>query len=229
MSDEEAQRYLEYDLENSKKVTKYYRVEENTNGSTNIEVSEDEYHNAENGIVCYSGDASYTTAYKYILLSSSPGSSNHFIVSLTTVWLITPYMKSYDVNGIRGYEAVPVEGTQSGVQLYATSSNGPYSKVNYAHDGTNIVKKSNGFGISMNLVDAANYFETEIDALFKANSKYAEVFGTYQHAIVNVTLAESRNYNISHNGLGKVINFYDNNESYYDQMQGVSLMLDYKA
>jgi len=42
MSDETAQEYLTYDLENNKKVSKYYKVTETTNGTTTSEVTKEE-------------------------------------------------------------------------------------------------------------------------------------------------------------------------------------------
>ena len=42
MSDEEAARYLSYDLEHVNKVSKYYKVTETTNGTITTEVSKEE-------------------------------------------------------------------------------------------------------------------------------------------------------------------------------------------
>ena len=90
-----------------------------------------------------------------------------------------------------------------------------------------MVKKENGFGISMNLVDAATEFQLDIEAIVKSTSKWATVYASYQHAATNVTLAQSKAYNISHNGYGEVINFATAVENYYDGMQGVSIALGY--
>lgn len=79
----------------------------------------------------------------------------------------------------------------------------------------------------MNLVDAATGFQLEIEAIVVSTSKWATVYASYQHAASNVTLAQSKAYNISHNGYGEVINFATAVENYYDGMQGVSIALDY--
>ena len=63
MSDEDAQKFLSTDLENNKKVSKYYRVTETTNGTTTTEVSKEEATNAANNILMTQSE-SHTTSYK---------------------------------------------------------------------------------------------------------------------------------------------------------------------
>ena len=92
-----------------------------------------------------------------------------------------------------------------------------------------MVNNSNGFGISMNLVDAGSIFECSITATVTATTEWATMYGSYQHAATDVTLAQSKSYVISHNGYGKVINFATAVQNYYDGMQGVSIALDYTA
>ena len=227
MSDEDASRYLSYNLENSKKVNKYYRVTKTTNGTTTTEVSEEEATNA-TGIIATQG-VSYKTTYKNIQIVSIPlNSANTYSIDLTTLWLKSPYIKSYDVIAMRTDDATVTEGTQEGTQAYIYS-NGNVGYVNYSNNGTNMVKASNGFGISMNLVDDANTYQCTIEAIVKATTKWATVYGSYQHAATNVTLAQSKSYTISHNGYGEVINFATAVQNDYDGMQGVSIALDYTA
>ena len=118
-------------------------------------------------------------------------------------------------------------GSQEGIQAYTT--NGNTGIVEYSYNGTNMVLSSNGFGISMNLVDAASGFTCEIEATVTATSQWATVYGSYQHAMTSVTLAKSKSYTISHNGYGKVINFATAVQNDYDNMQGVSISLGYTA
>lgn len=227
MSDEEAQEYLSYDLEHATKVSKYYKVTETTNGTTTTEVSEEEATNAANNIT--TRGTLHTTTYKNIQISASPtGATNTYIMDLTTVWLKTPYIKSYDVIAMRTDDATMIEGTQRGTQSYRTAS-GTFGYVDYSNNGTNMVKASNGFGISMNLVDAGSIFECYITGTVISTTKWATVYGSYQHAATNVTLAQSKSYVISHNGYGEVINFATGVQNYYDGMQGVSIALDYTA
>lgn len=226
MSDEDAQRYLSYDLENSNIVSKYYRVTETANGTVSTEVTKTEAEEASQATNNnLTRGASHNTTYKNIQISASPTSDNYYYIKFFTCWLLTPRVKSYDVNAMRVDDATIVAGTQKGTQSYGT--NGNYSTISYAYNGTNMVNQSNGFGISMNLVDAATGFQLEIEAIVVSTSKWATVYASYQHAATNVTLAQSKAYNISHNGYGEVINFATAVENYYDGMQGVSIALGY--
>ena len=226
MSNEDAQRYLSYDLENSNIVSKYYRVTETANGTVSAEVTKTEAEEASQATNNnLTRGASYKTTYKNIQLSASPTSDNNYYIKFFTCWLLTPKVKSYDVNAMRVDDATIVAGTQKGTQSYGI--NGNYSTISYSYNGTNMVNQSNGFGISMNLVDAATGFQLDIEAVVESTSKWATVYASYQHAASNVTLAQSKSYNISHNGYGEVINFATAVENYYDGMQGVSIALGY--
>ncbi len=227
MSDEKAQEYLSYDLEHNKKVSKYFKVTQTTNGTTSTEVTEEEATSAAKNNTTTRA-ASHATTYKNIQISTMNGGTNAYIIDLTTLWLISPAIKSYDVIAIRTDDATIIEGTQEGTQAYIYK-NGDVGYVNYSNNGTNMVKASNGFGISMNLVDAAHTYECFITARVRATAEWAEVYGSYQHAATNVTLAQSQAYTISHNGYGKVINFATAVQNHYDGMQGVSIKLDYTA
>lgn len=228
MSDEDAQRYLSYDLEHSKVVNKYFKVTETTNGTISTEVSKSEAESGSQVVKNNITRATYhTTTYKNIQISSTPTSGNNYFINFYTLWLITPRVKSYDVIAMRLDDATMVEGTQSGRQNYTKGNE--YLTINYSNNGTNMVKKSNGFGISMNLVDAGTEFSCEIQSIVTSTSKWATVYASYQHAATSVTLAQSKAYNISHNGYGEVINFATAVENYYDGMQGVSIELGYSA
>ena len=226
MSDEDAARYLSYDLEHTNKVSKYYRVTETTNGTITTEVSKEEATNAANSNISTIATY-YSTSYKNIEISTTSIGSNKYLVYLTNDWLITPRVKSYDVIAMRTEDSTISSGSQRGVQMYTT--NGISDVINYSYNGTNMVLSSNGFGISMNLVDAASGFTCEIQAIVEATSQWAKVYGSYQHAMTAVTLAKSKSYTISHNGYGKVINFATAVQNDYDNMQGVSIELGYTA
>ena len=225
MSDEKAQEYLSYDLEHNKKVSKYFKVTKTTNGTTSTEVTKEEATNAAKNNTTTRA-ASHTTTYKNIQITALNGGVNTYLMDLTTVWLISPAIKSYDVIAMRTDDATVVEGTQRGTQGYVYK-NGNIGYVEYSNNGTNMKKASNGFGISMNLVDAADTYECYIIATVRATTEWAEVYGSYQHAATNVTFAQSQAYTISHNGYGKVINFATAVQNHYDGMQGVSIKLDY--
>ena len=226
MSDEEATQYLSYDLEHSNRVSKYYKVTETTNGTITTEVSKEEATTAAKNNI--STRATYhATSYKNIEITTSQTGTNSYFIYVTNNWLITPRVKSYDVIAMRVDDATISSGTQRGMQAYTT--NGITDVVNYSYQGTNMVLSSNGFGISMNLVDAAQGFTCEIQAIVTATFQWATVYGSYQHAMTAVTLAKSKSYTISHNGYGKVINFATAVQNDYDNMQGVSIELGYTA
>ena len=226
MSDEDAARYLSYDLEHTNKVSKYYKVTETTNGTITTEVSKEEATNAANSNISTMSTI-HTTSYKNIQISATKTGGNSYLIYLANAWLITPKVKSYDVIAMRIEDATMVTGTQIGSQVYKT--NGISDSVEYSYNGTNMVLSSNGFGISMNLVDAASEFACDIQAVVTATSQWATVYGSYQHAMTAVTLAKSKSYTISHNGYGKVINFATAVQNDYDNMQGVSISLGYTA
>ena len=205
---------------------KIYEVTETVNGTFNYsEVDPNDIdevlENFNNGVSTY--DAYHETSYKRIqIFDSYIGGSTHSVM-VYTQWLVTPATKSYDVTAMRIDGGYVVEGTQDGTQTYW--ANGAYRYVDYSYNGTNIRKADNGFGISMNLVNDASYFETDISADVIATSSSATAYGTYQHAVTNVSLSQSQSYNISHNGFGDVLNFATGVEGYYDGMAGVSIAL----
>lgn len=231
MNDEDAERYLSYNLESTEKVSKFYKVTETRNGTITSEVTKEEATSAaaevkaaiESGIM--PSATYYTTSYKNLEISKTTLNSNGYLIYLTNNWLINPSVKSYDVIAMRMDDVTMSAGTQTGIQMYNSASGG--GSVNYSYQGTNMVLSSNGFGISMNLVDAGTGFTCEIEAIVTATSEWATVYGSYQHAVENVTLANSKAYTISHNGYGKVINFATGIQNSYDAMKGVSISLDY--
>ena len=228
MSDEELERLANGELKVQEKL---YQWTESINGTmTYVEVDPDLYVeiNPENSASNYStsiGTTYYESNYKRIQIIDNYISNNLHYIMVYTQWLVTPATKSFDVTAMRFEDATIVEGSQDGTQTYW--ANGEYDFITYSPNGTNIRKQSNGFGISMNLVNDASYFETDISADIKASNSNATVYGTYQHAVTNVTLEQSHSYNISHNGFGSVLNFATGVRGYYDGMQGVYVTLGY--
>ena len=79
----------------------------------------------------------------------------------------------------------------------------------------------------MNLIDSGTKFYSDVNATIHATSPYAKAYGSYQHAIANLTLLDSQSYIISQNGLGYVFNFATSVDDYYDGMSGVDITLPY--
>ncbi len=212
-------------LANGSAESKLYEVTETVNNTfTYTELDPDLYdtlmENYINGISTQG--ATHETSYKRITIINTPLVGKNYIM-VYTQWLVTPATKSYDVTAMRIEGGYVVDGTQDGTQTYW--KDGSYNYVDYSWNGTNIRKADNGFGISMNLVNGASYFETDISADVISTSQNAVAYGTYQHAVTGVTLAESQSYTISHNGLGDVLNFASGVYNYYDRMAGVSIAL----
>ena len=223
MTDEEKAIYTENDVTVEEKL---YKGTQTTNGTYIYEeidpsLEDDIRESAE--ISTY--DSSYQTTYKRIKFIKASLGNNGYRLTVYTQWLITPVTQSYDVTALRVDDAYVVEGTQVGTQTYI--KNGTIGYVNYSPNGTNIRKSDNGFGISMNLVNGGTNFETDISANVVATSQYAMAYGTYQHAVTDVTLDESQSYFISHNGFGDVVNFATGVQNKYDGMAGVSVSLSY--
>lgn len=223
MSDAEKEELVNGDLTYSEKV---YQVTETVNGTfiyseVDPEIADLIEEDFRNGVATY--DATHETSYKRITIIDNYIGNNSHSVMVYTQWLVTPATKSFDVTAMRIDGGYVVEGTQDGTQMYW--KNGAYDIVNYSYNGTNIRKLDNGFGISMNLVNGASYFETDISANVISTSQNAVAYGTYQHAVTDVTLDQSQSYTISHNGLGRVLNFTNSVYNLYDGMTGVSISL----
>lgn len=67
------------------------------------------------------------------------GIANVYLMDLTTLWLISPAIKSYDVIAMRTDDATVIEGSQEGTQAYIYR-NDNVGYVNYSNNGTNMKK-----------------------------------------------------------------------------------------
>lgn len=202
-------------------------VDINGNATSNdIEITEEEYNNpislASN---CESGTAvsCWETSYKKLTLNAwveASSTSTYLRLVLINTWKIIPSVRSYDVIGLRYYNYVPYDGFGD-QSVYSWSSG--YQNITYSYNGSNINKKSNGVGISQNLLDNSDAYDITNRLVLDGNttSNTLGVYGSYQHANQEVTLAQSKNYNFG-NGLGGVFVFNSGIGSKYDAMQGVS-------
>ncbi len=171
--------------------------------------------------------SSWNTNYKTLAVSVIPysGSTKDYAIYLDLTWKYIPAVRSYDVMAMRLSGMVINGKSIVGRQSYV-KSNGSSDAVNYSYLGTNMVFKGEdeGFGISMNIVnDSLNSLHCyiEVDGILASSS--GTVYGAYEHAVDEVTLAQSKSYGISSVGQGKVINFIDSVWNHYDDMQGVSM------
>jgi hypothetical protein len=233
MDETKYEKLLSLDYSQIEKVTKYVATTYNPslNLVTEIELTEEQYNNfTPSGNVAYFGGgdqinlnnnfAYYETTAKQLNMVLLGGSVYNY-VTLTATWKYIPVTRSFDVIGFRGFGFDFRNGSQHGDQIYIL--NGTYNDIQYAWNGTNIQKFSNGFGISMNIVNS------DIDALqlivecdVEPTINHPELHGSYQHAINNVTLAQSQNYTLG-GGLGGVFVYPYNISQKYDGMSGLTL------
>ena len=168
------------------------------------------------------GDTYIETTNKKLNLVLVGGTTWNYVV-LNAIWKGTPAVRSFDVIGIRGDGVDFRNGSQSGEQIY--SENGKYTKIDYAWNGTNIKRFSNGFGISMNVVNNDNLdsLVMSVECDVTPTDTFSDIFGAYEHAVTNVSLEESHNYTLEASGLGEVFNFPLKVRQKYDGMTGVHL------
>ncbi len=163
--------------------------------------------------------SSYSTNYKTLSLTAIPIDNINYSVSLTLQWKQMPTIRSYDVIALRFSNMAMSNGTQYGFQSYTGGS------VGYSYNGTNMKLLSNGFGISMNLVNGSISSLQCFIAVTAAKANGAAIYGAYEHATVNTTLANSKKYTLSYAGMGNVINFDSSVWNIYDDMNGVNISL----
>lgn len=208
---------MNLDFNNTQTTVKYIKTEYNnvTGETANSLVTEEEYNNYKPS---QTRATVYETSYKRIALGFTKTSGSYAFVTFNSVWKIMPAVRSFDVIGVRLSNLSVINGTQQGQQIYTLDGKTDY--VQYNWNGTNIKNLSNGFGISMNLLNSdVTYLECTIDSTLEVEDYPAGLFASYQHAVKDVTLATSQNYTIGV-GLGDVFVFNDNIGAKYDGMEG---------
>ena len=233
MDETKYEKALHIDYDNIQKATKY--VETTYNPSLNLiterELTEYEYENyipigyqANIGgeqINLNDGYGYYETTAKKISLifDAGPIYSN---AMLTATWKVIPITRSFDVIGFRGYGFDVREGSQAGEQIYVSGGN--YNDITYSWNGTNIHKFTNGFGISMNIVNASiTALQLFAECDVEPTIDHPSIYASYQHAVDDLTLAQSQNYTLGGAGLGNVFIYPYNISQKYDGMSGLSI------
>lgn len=173
----------------------------------------------------YKLEDNMTTDMKKIKMKIASNGATVKKVELTCEWIKTPKVKSYDIIAIRVNQNVKFSADENcyGKQ-YADNE-----VITYKGGSSNIKSSNTGLGISMNLVDNASKHKLELYANVAANNQSMIIFGTYQHAISDVTLSKSQKYNFSSKGMGGVIDF-TTTEVYekYDQTPGLAVWVTYE-
>lgn len=223
MTQDEFDEQMQLDFDNVHGVLKYVRTDYNhiTGEVTSTEITEEEYMNAGLDKNTQSRSNYAESDYKWIYIGASNNNGAAFL-SFVAHWKIMPATRSFDVIAARLVNLDVINGTQAGKQFYTVG--GVINCINYSFNGTNINNQSNGFGISMNLVNDTSItgLELEITSSLEVTNYPAIIFASYQHAITTLSLDESKSYTLSSSGLGSVIT-YANSSTYskYDGMTGV--------
>ena len=225
MTEEKYEKLKSLDYSNVQTEEKYIETTYNRslNLTTERELTKSEYDSYDKKSNARLSDDSmyYETTAKKLSLVLLGGTTWNYVV-LTATWKYIPTTRSYDVIGFRGYGLEFRDGSQIGEQIYVL--NGTYSTINYAWNGTNIQRHDNGFGISMNIVNSdisALQLIVECDVSVAQSSP--AIYGSYQHAVENVSLANSQNYTLTGGGLGDVFEFPYSIAQKYDGMSGLSI------
>lgn len=166
-----------------------------------------------------SDGATYETQMKRLVLSIVGGTTWNYATVVAT-WKAIPSTRSYDLIGFYGFGFDFGSGTQEGNQIYTLDGN--YTVIDYAWNGTNIKRHSNGFGISMNVVNSdITYLQFIAECDVRANIDHPTLYASYQHAQRSLSLADSQNYTLGGAGLGSVFVFPYSISQKYDAMSGV--------
>lgn len=139
----------------------------------------------------------------------SKSCTTNCLISVTLTWKNNPTVKSHDVMGAY-LDGTSLQNTPTTMIL---TSNGS-TKI------TDLKKANNGFGVSMLLPKSGN--NIVINQNFRV-SKGGTVYASYQHAMQNITLGDSKNYTFSKAGYGQVFKFSGTAASVYDRFNGVNI------
>ena len=147
------------------------------------------------------------TTYKTLRISAACDSTS-CSVNLNAEWHYDPVTRSYDVIGVY---LSGVSGTHGQTYVYSTSGVTYYSNLKTAY---------NGIGNSVKLPNSGSNIIVNMSL---NTSRGGVIYGSYQHAMSNISLANSKLYNFSLGGYGNVFSFYGAATGVYDGMGGVDI------
>lgn len=149
----------------------------------------------------------FESSFKSIKITKTSTSTSANLIVVTADWKQMPKIKSYDVIGVR------LVNTSFANNITTMAF---FDGKSYSPAGTN--QFNSGYGASIKLIECNN--SIKIQQVFKAYAG-GTVYASYQHSVKNISLADSKNFTISANGLGSVFKF--NNNNLFDQMSGVRI------
>lgn len=195
--------YDGYQKNLTKEEYEYYKINDIFNRELKTAIASD----GENIIMPRS---THETASKILKLTAA--CSDTCFMATTLQWKTTPKVKSYDVIGAR------FDRTSYVSELDTEVDYGPNKQKVYEHKTL-----YNGVGSSLKLPSTSEMIK--VIQRFKV-ARSGTVYASYQHATQSVTLANSKNYTFSDQGLGGVFKFGGSIGNSYDKMKGVSLNLN---
>lgn len=163
----------------------------------------------------------HTTAMKKITMNMYEVGGSVKKVILTCTWLSLPIVRSYDVLAMRPVgNSVTIDtlGTNNvvGYQIYDGHT------ITYSSSSSNFKYTNSGLGLSLDLEDnVSSSLVLKLNVIFETTQDPFQVYGTYQHAVKNISLSNSKKYTIGAGGMGDVLNFTSGYSSYYDNTGGV--------
>lgn len=225
MTQEKYEKLKSFDFNNIKTDSIYVKSTYNDalKLTTEEEITEEEFNNFDIMPMLNSDGTEGSSVAKSLTMALLGGDYWNYVI-LGAVWKGVPKVRSFDVIGFYGDSFEFRNGSQTGEQNYGY--NGKYSTIHYDWNGNNTKRFDTGFGISMNIVNNdIDYLELEAECDVTPTANHGTIFGSYQHATTNMTLAKSQNYTLGVGGLGDVFIFPIEIVARYDDMFG--LRLDY--
>lgn len=173
----------------------------------NIVDSEIQKNTTDESLVLMPYGVSHETASKKLTIAKV--CTSECLITLNAVWKKSPYIRSYDVIGVR---LIGVNLTrQPTTNAIGTSQN---------NSSNEIVQYGNGFGVSVKLPTSGS--DMTVAQYFRVTTG-GSIYGSYQHAKSSITLTNSKKYSISSSGYGGVFLFDNSVKASYDAMAGVSI------
>lgn len=246
MSEETIKQALEDDLEPGMAVSIYQIVYEKIDADGNVDtvtntipkkIADKILASSENGAMPYvsTPSAEHNTAMKKITMYYTNAGYNTTWFTIKNEWKKLPTIRSYDVIAVRPSRDCVIANEDIGKVAFDAHQVHDGTDISYSWNGDHVMYKSGlgngqgGVGVSMNLSDTAqDSISNMLTVRFtNYNSSILSVFGTYQHAVENVTLKQSKDYTFHAGGLGAVIKYNsDSIANKYDNTEGLHVTWD---
>ena len=246
MKEETIKQALEDDLEPKIAVSVYQIVFEKIDADGNVDtVTNTISKKMADKMLASSGDeamphvstpsAEYNTAMKKITMYYTNAGYNTTWFTIKNEWKKLPTIRSYDVIAVRPSRDCIIANEDIGKAAFEAHQVHDGTDISYSWNGEHVNYRSGlgngqgGVGVSMNLSNTA---QSSLSNLLTVrftnyNSDILSVFGTYQHAVENVTLKQSTDYVFHGRGLGAVVKYNsDSIANKYDNTEGLHVTWD---